>query len=61
MFGRLIINNNDNSKDSYKNIHNNEPLKEDCSSPEYKMLSEKYFIIKIRSLSDCYVGYFDDI
>lgn len=60
MFGRLTKINEQNSEDQFKNIHNDGPLREDCSSPQYKILSKKYFIIKIKSLSDCYIGYFED-
>lgn len=57
-FGRLTNNNSKNS-DFFKNIHSEGPLGEGCSSPQYKIFSENNFIIKIKSLSDCYVGYYD--
>lgn len=58
VFGRLTINNSKNSE-FFKNIHSAGPLGEGCSSPQYTIFSKNNFTIKIKSLSDCYVGYYD--
>lgn len=58
VFGKLTINNSKNSE-FFKNIHSAGPLGEGCSSPQYTIFSKNNFTIKIKSLSDCYVGYYD--
>jgi len=58
VFGRLTINNTKNSE-LFKNIHSAGPLGEGCSSPQYTIFSKNNFTIKIKPLSDCYVGYYD--
>jgi len=58
VFGGLKTNNN-KSSEFLKNIHCDGPLGEGCSSPQYKIFSKNNFTIKIKSLSDCYVGYYD--
>lgn len=60
IFGRLTIDKSKNS-DFFKNIHSDGPLGEGCSSPQYRFFSKNNFTIKIKSLSDCYVGYYGAI
>ncbi|CAI6367351.1 unnamed protein product [Macrosiphum euphorbiae] len=58
-FGRLEITCTQITENECKNRHNEGPLIEGCSSPQFKIVSMKNVLIKIRSLSDCYIGYFN--
>lgn len=60
MFGRFEMTCTQITDNECKNIHNEGPLIEGCSSPQFKIVCLKNVLVKIRSLSDCYIGYFDN-
>jgi len=41
-----------------KKNHNDGPLIEGCSSPQFKFYSNKIFSINVKSVSNCYIGGF---
>lgn len=60
LFGKLAINNTQNTEDVFKYLHFDGPLNNGCTSPQYKIVCKKSFMIKIKSLSDCFIGFYDD-
>jgi len=60
LFSKLAINDIQYTQDVFKHLHFDGPLNNDCTSPQYKIVYKKNYTIKIKSSSDCFIGFYDD-
>jgi len=57
LFGKLVINDIQCTQDVFKHLHFDGPL---STFPQYKTVCKKNYMIKIKSSSDCFIGFYDD-